>query len=206
MNHRGHLLLGSTFLLFAILGAMVWRPASAQEPGAAAYVGASVCIDCHADQGARWTATKHARSHLLLGTGYAELIDRRARGMVFEGHGGTIAAAAETVGNETDCQSCHGTLPANDPPPDPPPEETFHIEDGVQCETCHGPGSLHVAVYEGATTQSGGPAAAGQLRRMALTDCTTLCHRNKPSHAVANRKPLDPERAWPEIAHPLAEK
>ena len=43
---------------------------------------------------------------------------------------------AEEVGSET-CATCHDAVAKNF-------GHAFHAQQGVQCENCHGPGSLHV--------------------------------------------------------------
>jgi cytochrome c5 len=84
--------------------------------GQASYTGTESCADCHDDQVKFWKKTVHA-------TAWQTLVDR---GQQFD----------------LDCIGCHVTgwdkpggsnLGHNDPLRD------------VQCETCHGPGSIHVA-------------------------------------------------------------
>jgi hypothetical protein len=173
-------------------------------PGEPKYAGAEVCATCHAqsrlgEQFQAWTGSMHARSYLVLATGYPEMIDRQARGMVDVGHGRAIAAEAERLGADTDCLHCHATGSEVD---ESDREPTFHVEDGVQCEACHGPGSAHAAAM-GSLVEGQETPPEARLRRMSLDDCVR-CHRHKPSHAVLERKPFEPAAAWKKIAHPLA--
>jgi hypothetical protein len=81
------------------------------------FVGASVCSGCHKLQYERWQRTAHARA-------YIALVERKQQ-------------------YDVDCIGCHtlgyeqegGFFDLN--------RVGFHA--GVQCESCHGPGHLHVA-------------------------------------------------------------
>jgi hypothetical protein len=91
-------------------------PAPPREPGRPYFVGMSTCAPCHKSAVAFWNKTVHAHA-------WQTLVE---------------------VGKQADykCVSCHvtgygqvgGTSLGH----------TRHLED-VQCETCHGPGSTHVA-------------------------------------------------------------
>ncbi|HEX5060588.1 MAG TPA: multiheme c-type cytochrome, partial [Kofleriaceae bacterium] len=91
-------------------------PVPAPKKGQAGYVGTEACSDCHQDQVDQWKTTRHASA-------WKTLVDR---GQQFD----------------YECIGCHVTgwqqpggsnLAHND-----------NLRD-VQCETCHGPGSIHVA-------------------------------------------------------------
>jgi hypothetical protein len=163
----------------------------ASEPEAL-YVGAGACFDCHPGAARVWIGSEHARTFVVLATGYPEMIDPAARGMVKEGYGGRIAAAASRLGRDTDCLRCHST--ASSVAADRR-AGTFHPEDGVQCEACHGPGSVHVARARGEIAVDDRAIARGSLEACAR------CHRPKASHEVLGRPELDAEAAWPRIAH-----
>jgi hypothetical protein len=91
-------------------------PPAPAEPGRPFYVGMDKCVSCHKPETAYWRTTVHAHA-------WKTLVD---------------------VGKQADykCVSCHvtgygevgGTSLGH----------TQHLEN-VQCETCHGPGSVHVA-------------------------------------------------------------
>lgn len=85
-------------------------------PGQASYVGGEACVDCHEDAHDVWESTPHM-------LGYKTLV---AKGKQFD----------------PDCVSCHVTGYGQ------PGGSIMGRLDGllgVQCEACHGPGSIHVA-------------------------------------------------------------
>ena len=190
----------------AVLLVMGWdRSGSAEKPqeGTSKYVGVAGCT-CHRKEGLggqvqRWTGTSHARSYLVLGTGCPEMIEAEAKGMVEVGHGRGVAQEAMRLGIDTDCLKCHATAAGVDTSF---LEPTFHIEDGVQCEACHGPASGHVAMMMG---KKGASPTEAQLERPTKEDCM-MCHHEKPSHAILKGKAFNYEKAWKKIAHPMAKK
>jgi len=81
------------------------------------YVGAETCRRCHAGRYAHWRRTPHARAYETL----------RAKGKELD----------------TDCLACHTVaFECSKGKPDRRSIERFP---GVQCESCHGPGSAHAA-------------------------------------------------------------
>jgi len=189
----------------ALVVLMGWdRSGSAEKfQEGAKYVGAAGCR-CHQQerlggQVQRWTGTGHARSHLALGTGCPEMIEAEAKGMVDVGHGRAIAQEAMRLGEEPHCLKCHATAAGVDTSF---LEPTFHIEDGVQCEACHGPASGHVAMMMG---KKGTSPTEARLKRPTKEDCMA-CHHEKPSHADLKGKPFDCGKAWKKIAHPMPGK
>ena len=85
------------------------------EPGQAAYIGVDACTDCHDDARKVWDKTSHATAYPTLQKDFKEY--------------------------NLDCVSCHVT--GYDKPGGS--TVTFNAKlQNVQCETCHGPGSLHV--------------------------------------------------------------
>jgi cytochrome c5 len=138
--------------------------------GQASYVGTEACTECHADQVASWQKTAHA-------TAWKTLVDR---GQQFD----------------YDCIGCHVTGW------DKPGGSNLGHNDklrNVQCETCHGPGSIHVASSGLETPASIKLAPAPGL-------CATQCHTKEhsdtfqlepylrdvvgPGHGEARRKQL----------------
>ncbi|MGE0871224.1 MAG: multiheme c-type cytochrome [Kofleriaceae bacterium] len=125
--------------------------AAANEPplplpkGKAGYVGMAACDDCHSDAVEFWKTTVHARA-------WQTLVDR---GQQFD----------------LDCIGCHVTGWQQPGGANLAHNETLR---DVQCETCHGPGSIHV--------QKGGdekPAAIVKIPREDL--CATQCHTKEHS-------------------------
>jgi hypothetical protein len=125
--------------------------AAASEPpppapkGAATYVGMDKCDDCHADAVKFWKQTVHAQA-------WQTLVDR---GQQFD----------------YECIGCHVT--GWEKPGGTNMAHTEHLLD-VQCETCHGPGSIHVA--------KGGEEKPSAVRRAPAEDlCASLCHTHEHS-------------------------
>jgi len=76
-------------------------------------------------------------------------------------------------------------------------DETFFVEDGVQCEKCHGPGSEYMEVMRDREK-----AMKAGLMFPSMEDCMN-CHHVKGSHvAVHNLPKLDLKKAMKRIAHP----
>ena len=104
---------------------------------AAEYVGSNKCKMCHLKQHKAWTETKHANAIASL----KKIDDKAAADMAAKFKVELKGSAMQTAG----CVSCHvtgyqlaGGYPAADS------AKTAALT-GVTCESCHGPGSLHVA-------------------------------------------------------------
>lgn len=96
------------------------------------YIGAEGCAMCHKTekQGSQlsiWQNSKHAKAYETLKTEKANQIAKDK---------GFTTPAVETE----DCLKCHATGYNLDKAM---LGKKFKIEDGVQCETCHGPGSAY---------------------------------------------------------------
>jgi hypothetical protein len=91
------------------------EPPPPAPPGRAAFVGDRACVGCHKEEAAFWRTTVHARA-------WKTIVDGGKTG--FE-----------------DCVSCHVTGFG-----EVGGASLGHVQrlTSVQCETCHGPGSLHV--------------------------------------------------------------
>jgi hypothetical protein len=114
------------------------------EPGQAAYVGVDSCTDCHDDARKVWDKTPHSTAYPTLQKEFKEY--------------------------NLDCVSCHVTGY------DKPGGSTVtHVQKlmNVQCETCHGPGSLHVK----------DPKKKGLIISSPKTELCTSCHH--PPHVEA---------------------
>jgi cytochrome c5 len=106
----------------------------------ASYVGGEACSDCHSDATEAWKKTVHARAWATL----------EQRGRQFD----------------LDCIGCHVT--GWERPGGSNLADNSKLRD-VQCETCHGPGSIHVA--------KGGLEKPFAIQRAPADDlCATQCH------------------------------
>ncbi|MBI4863909.1 MAG: cytochrome C554 [Candidatus Riflebacteria bacterium] len=122
------------FVWIGLLG-LAWalggRPASAQERE---YVGVKKCTMCHNDprkgaQFQKWSTSRHAQAWRVLGTEAAERI-ARPRGV-------------QNPRKSDKCLRCHVTaygVKAS------LVSEGIRSEDGVGCESCHGPGGDYAAM------------------------------------------------------------
>jgi len=121
----------SFLLVLAIAGSFLFTGEKAQTSAQFKYVGVTTCVGaCHkseqqGNQLAIWQGTKHSLAYKTLQTPEADKIAKD------KGFG---TAADETP----ECLKCHVLGKEMDPAEF---ETGFSKEDGVQCETCHGPGS-----------------------------------------------------------------
>jgi hypothetical protein len=130
----------------------------------AIYTGTERCKECHKHAFAVWVGSDHARAGLMLETA-------RGRAVAHRSEISTNAAA-----RELDCNACHR-----------PPSRTvrarfepeYHPEDGVQCETCHGPGGEHERIEVAKDTLAGHRIFVPEQN----ADLCQACHYNeKPLH------------------------
>ncbi|NLH17071.1 MAG: beta-propeller fold lactonase family protein, partial [Phycisphaerae bacterium] len=176
-----------TVLILAIIPTgSVWAKSETKMPY---FVGAGTCASCHDGAGmghqmSQWLATKHARAYAILA---------RPESMQIA----TLSGIPSEPQESPMCLGCHATgAEAEDWEKDP----TFHTEDGVQCEKCHGPGSE----YMDSEVMKNRPAAmAAGLRIPTIDDCVN-CHVVKGSHAaIRKQEAFDLEKAYAKVAHPL---
>jgi len=156
------------------------------------YVGSEVCASCHAGPGfghqfSRWLLSRHARAYAVLARPEAKLIAE-------------LSGIPEEPQESSMCLGCHATgAEVEEWEKDP----SFHLEDGVQCEKCHGPGSEHVEAQRHLNR-------AAQLEakmEIPTMDFCMACHAEKGSHVAVHQRPmLDMEAAWKEIAHPTPDE
>jgi hypothetical protein len=139
-------------------------------PADATFVGAESCRDCHRKVYEHWESTKHAH-------GYEPLIsDPRDSGRNRE--------------HDAACVSCHtvgfefvgGFVTA---------DKTPELK-GVQCESCHGPGSAHVDDSKDAAALLGMKRTAEDFRR---NNRCIVCHDED------NDPHFDWDKYWPQVIH-----
>jgi hypothetical protein len=112
------------------------------KKGEASYIGAEACGDCHDEAYQFWLHTPHAGAYATLEKGHKEF--------------------------NLDCVSCHVTGYEK-----PGGTTVTHVDKltNVQCEACHGPGSLHQLKPKDENTIVGSPSKAF---------CAPACHH--PPH------------------------
>jgi YVTN family beta-propeller protein len=152
------------------------------------YVGSTTCVSCHqsetmGQQFTKWFQSAHARAYASLAKPEAHKIAE-------------LSGIPLDPQKSATCLGCHTTgAQAEDWEKDP----TFHLQDGVQCEKCHGPGSEYANVK---TMTNREAAVQAGLIIPKERDCMG-CHLEKGSHvAVLNSPPFDVTQALKAIAHP----
>ena len=183
---NSRLLLCAPFGLALLLGTGA-DAANVRQP---VYIGVQGCSKCHTGaatghQFSRWRMAPHARAFATLATPEAKAIAE-------------LSGIPEEPQRARMCLGCHATAADAEAWEH---TETFHIEDGLQCESCHGPGSEYA---DKEIMRDRAKAIASGLIIPDRTNACLVCHRAKGSHtAVLNRPPFDLEKAWQDIAHPL---
>jgi len=153
------------------------------------YVGVKMCAICHRSdkQGKQfdiWQKTKHADAYKALLTPKAEEF-AKARGLT--------KPAAESP----ECLGCHTSAASMDPKL---VEKTFDFKDGVQCETCHGPGSKFKDMTTMKNKEKAIAAGMSDFKDAATIEkfCRT-CHNEKsPSY-----KEFKFDEMWGKIKHTI---
>ena len=151
------------------------------------YVGEKVCRTCHHLQGNRdqynpWRMSKHAEAYTSLFKPEAKQIAELS-GIDIEPHTSPI------------CLGCHTTAYNAD---GWERDNSFHFEDGVQCELCHGPGSDYIAAE---TMRNREKSVNAGLKYPEKRDCL-VCHKEKNSHVtVLNSKIFVYEEGRQTIKH-----
>ncbi|MDZ7639201.1 MAG: multiheme c-type cytochrome [Bryobacterales bacterium] len=159
----------------------------ATAPVQPVYVGAKACAACHdgpqaGHQFAKWRQSNHARAWEVLKHPESLAIAR-------------LSGLRRQPWEEPICLGCHSTgYNAEDWQKD----DGFRAEDGIQCESCHGPGSEYARAEVMANREA---AQRAGLRLGARGDCLS-CHVEKNSHvSVLGSKAFEVEAAWARIAH-----
>lgn len=148
------------------------------------YVGRAVCLECHSQGHTAVPCTlRPIPEH---GASYAALSKPQALDIA------ALSGVPAPPERSRICLDCHSTAADEGPRWT---ADTFKVEDGVQCEACHGAGSFHVDEHRPNDRQAGYPQRAGNngatSRRAALNQrvirrgdrlqCAT-CHVERPSH------------------------
>ncbi len=174
--------------LLVLTGLVAAGSALRAAPAKPVYIGARMCGQCHDGEGmgnqfSRWLHSKHSRAWASLATPEAREIAR-------------ISGIRENPLDSFTCLGCHATGADSE---DWEKDETYRLEDGVQCETCHGPGSEYA---EEKVMRNREAAMMAGLRMPTAQTCET-CHLVKGTHvAVLSSPTVDVEKGLEEIAHP----
>jgi 2',3'-cyclic-nucleotide 2'-phosphodiesterase (5'-nucleotidase family) len=127
------------------------------SPGTASYVGVERCASCHKEETAFWQTTRHAHAYATLSDQFKEF--------------------------NLDCVSCHVTGYEK-----PGGSTVTHVEGlmNVQCENCHGAGSIHAKT-----------SLKKDIVRTPSFDQCKSCH-----HAPHVADDWDVGLAWPKVLGP----
>jgi hypothetical protein len=163
--------------------------AAGKEPQ---YVGAKKCKTCHkkelmGNQYGAWEEAKHSKAFEAL-KGEKALEIAKERGLTVPPH------------EADECLKCHATAYGEDASKFA--KKPLNPEDGVQCESCHGPGSL----YKKKKTMSDHDKsmAAGMWEPGKDDKICIGCH-NEDSPTWDPAEGFDLEKRKEEIAHPIPE-
>jgi YVTN family beta-propeller protein len=142
----------------------------AEPPRLAFYVGQDVCVECHVGgRGARPCSLDPIPAH---DRSYDALSDPRAAEIA------ALSGVPEAPRKSRVCLDCHATSAVTGARWT---TATFNLEDGVQCESCHDAGSLHVEAYR--TGEQRPREGHDSIRRVDDSICEP-CHRERPSHTA----------------------
>ena len=165
-----------------------WAVSSIAQPKEPVYVGVRVCSECHSGpeaghQFSTWRLSPHAKAFATLSMPESKEIAR-------------LSGIPEAPHTARVCLGCHTTgADAEEWERD----DRFLLEDGVQCETCHGPGSEYM---DEAVMRNRELAKERGLKMPSGSTCM-ICHGPKGSHeAVLSGEPYDLAKALETIAHP----
>jgi len=179
----------STWIVVAIgFGLLVGAAgATAAEPQ---YVGAKACKTCHkkdliGNQWGAWQKMKHSKAFETL-KGEKALEIAKKKGLV------------EPPYEAGECPKCHMT--AYGEPAAKFAKKPLNPKDGVQCESCHGPGSLYKKKKTMADHAKS--VAAGMWEPGKDEKICTRCH-NEESPTWDAAAGFDFEKRKEEIAHPI---
>jgi hypothetical protein len=145
------------------------------------YVGVKMCKVCHQSekQGKQfdiWQKSKHAEAFKILSSDTANAL-AKAKGL------------KKTAAESPECLECHAIT-----------ADTKLIADGVQCETCHGAGSVYknMAIMKDAVKA----VEAGLIiykDEAAIEKKCRSCHNEKSP----TNKEFKFKEMWPKIKHPI---
>jgi hypothetical protein len=178
----------------AALAALSAPPAVAQSK----FVGVRACAQCHdatahGNAMASWRASPHANAFATLAKS-TESAPRQCDNLnlwvVTMSHGERYGLPTRAT-EAKECLPCHSTAFGAGPKLLAP---TFDRTEGVQCESCHGPGSAHVEAMSAGTNGSAASTLTGYADERAIQKRCGTCHDGTCGT-------LDFAAMWPKIKH-----
>lgn len=163
----------------ALIGTtVVW----AAERDASLIIGSKKCGICHkkeetGNQLGKWQNSPHAKAFETLGTDKAKEI-AKAKGIA-------------DPQKEGKCLKCHSTAYNMT---EKVATETITVEEGVSCESCHGPGKKYMSK---SVMESREKSVANGMIHPATQTCTGCHNQESPTF-----KGFDEKKYWEKIAHP----
>ena len=151
------------------------------------YIGADACRKCHYGGGEKgpfhvWSRSKHALGYAALGKPESLEIARLS-GIDVDPFDSPVCLKCHTTASDVEAWQR---------------DKAFLLEDGVQCEYCHGPGSE----YSDAAVMRDREAAKKAGLEMPGEDFCLVCHKPKGSHtAVLKMRVFDYKTFLGDIAH-----
>jgi hypothetical protein len=156
----------------------------AKEEAKPELIGSGKCKICHkseksGNQYGIWEASKHAQAYTVLGSDEAKAIAKKK----------DIADPQKAP----QCLKCHTAIDFLDE--GVKAMDSYSMEEGVGCETCHGPGSEYKSM---SVMKDKEKAIAAGLQLHGPDFCVKCHNENSPTYKAFNY-----EEAWKKIAHPV---
>ena len=158
------------------------RTVRGQKTNAPRYVGSKVCMDCHTDpeqgqQDIRWMRSRHAHAYWRLGSDWSLFLAKLR----------PYYQDLEDPISDDRCLLCHVT---GSQETDALFTSSYRTQEGIGCESCHGPGSE----YATADIMADREAFLANGGRIPDAETCKNCHRNSDN--------FDWIEYWSKIAHP----
>jgi hypothetical protein len=130
-------------------GALLAHPQAAKAPAQNRFIGAAKCKNCHGspksgDPYSRWKEEKHSQAFARLASPEAKKLGQEK--------------GVDDPQKSEQCVRCHVTAFKE---PDERLLKGFDRHDGVQCESCHGPGEKHLKARMAAAAETGSEEGFG---------------------------------------------